>query len=144
MAYLPEGTPLPEPVDRDEAHFYEWCNRRELRIQRCGACGHFRHPPGPACPRCRSMEIDWVQVTGEGEVFTHMVAHHPVHAALKEAVPYNVVLVRLDGAGDVRLVSNLVDAGPDEPRIGMRVSLAWDEVAPGRFLPRFRKAEGSK
>ena len=63
-----------------------------------------------------------------------------MHPALKQATPYNVALVHLDGAGDVRLVSNVVDAEPGEMRVGMRVSLFWDEMANGGYLPRFKKA----
>lgn len=140
MAYLPPGMPAPEPVDRDEALFWEACARRELRIQRCKGCGRFRHPPVPVCPDCRSFETEWVEVPGTGGVFSYTIAHHPVHPALKGAVPYNVALVHLDGAGDVRLVGNVVDAAPEEMRVGMRVALVWEELPDGGFLPRFRKA----
>lgn len=140
MAYLPQGMPLPEAVDADEAKFWAHCAQRELRIQQCKDCGTFRHPPVPICRRCRSERTAWTAVPGTGTVFTYTVAYHPVHPALKTAVPYNIALVLLDGAGDVRLVSNVVDAAPEELRIGMRVSLFWDEVAEGRYLPRFKKA----
>jgi uncharacterized protein len=137
MSLLP-GAPPPEPADADEAAFFAHCDARDLRIQRCAACGRFRHPPGPACPDCRSMEAEWAAVPGSGTLFSYTVAHHAVHPGLKDAVPYTIALVHLDGAGDVRLVSNLIGAA--EPRIGLRVALAWEEVAPGRFLPRFRAA----
>ena len=142
MAYLPAGTPTPRPLPDDQP-FWDACARRELRIQRCGACGHFRHPPMPRCPRCRSDAIDWHRVSGEGEVFSFTIVHHAVHPALTHAVPFNVAVVMLDGAGDVRLVSNVVDASPDEMRIGLRVSLVWEE-AEGTVLPRFRKAEAPR
>lgn len=139
MSLLP-GAPLPEPADADEAAFFSHCDRRELRIQRCAECGRFRHPPGPACPDCRSMAAEWAQVPGTGTLYSYTVAHHAVHPALKDVVPYTVALVHLDGAGDVRLVSNLIDPGPAGPHVGLRVTLTWEEVAPGRFLPRFRGA----
>jgi uncharacterized OB-fold protein len=66
--------------------------------------------------------------------------HHPTHKALKSAVPYNVVVVHLDDADDVRIISNVIDAAPEEISIGLRVALAWDEAEGGTFLPRFRKA----
>jgi len=40
----------------------------------------------------------------------------------------------------VRLVSNVIDAAPGEMVVGLRVTLAWDEIENGMFLPRFRKA----
>ncbi|MBI4182801.1 MAG: Zn-ribbon domain-containing OB-fold protein [Proteobacteria bacterium] len=139
MAYLPEGTPLPA-ADLDDSPYWEGCRRRELRIQRCADCGRFRHPPSPVCPACRSFGAEFVEVPGTGTVFTYTVAHHPVHPALKAAVPYNIAVVLLDGAGDVRLVSNVVDARPGEMAVGMRVRLRWEPTSDGSYLPRFEKA----
>jgi uncharacterized OB-fold protein len=139
MSYLPHGTPLPQPNPDDQA-FWDFCSRRDLRIQRCGHCGRFRHPPAPFCGVCGSGEIDWAAVPGTGSVFSYTVVHHPAHPALKAAVPYNVAVVHLDDADDVRLVSNVIDAAPADLSVGMRVTLAWDEVEGGMFLPRFRKA----
>ena len=73
-------------------------------------------------------------------MFSYTIVHHPAHPALKTAVPFNVAVVHLDAADDVRLVSNVVDAAPAEMAVGMRVTLVWDEVEGGMFLPRFRKA----
>ncbi len=139
MAYLPDGVPLPEPGPDDHV-YWEYCRKQELRIQRCAACGRFRHPPMPFCPRCRSAGTEWALVSGNGAVFSYTIAHHPVHPALRHAVPYNIAVVRLDDADDVRLVSNVIDATPAEMTVGMAVRLVWDATADGGWLPRFRKA----
>ncbi|HMS80431.1 MAG TPA: OB-fold domain-containing protein [Burkholderiaceae bacterium] len=138
MAYLPDGTPSPQPGP-DDRPFWDACARRELRIQRCSDCGRFRHPPMPRCPSCRSDAIEWAEVPGTGSVYSYTIVRHPVHPALVDAVPYNVVVVMLDGADDVRLVSNLLDVAPEDVAIGMRVALAWDDTPAGP-LPRFRRA----
>lgn len=138
MSYLPQGTPLPQPGPDDQP-FWDFCARRDLRIQRCADCGRFRHPPMPFCAACGSGKTEWAKVPGTGTVFSYTIVHHPTHPALKSAVPFNIVVVHLDGADDVRLVSNVIDAAPDELAIGLRVALAWDEVE-NMFLPRFRKA----
>ena len=138
MSYLPEGMPAPAPGPED-APFWESCNRGELRIQCCDDCGTFRHPPIPVCAACRSSKSTWTLVPGTGTVFSYTVAHHPTHPALRGSPPYNIAVIHLDGAGDVRLVSNVVDVPPDEMRIGMRVDLVWDAIGDGRLLPRFRR-----
>lgn len=140
MSYLPQGLPVPQPTP-DDAPFWAHCAKRELRIQRCTGCGRFRHPPVPFCGGCGSGDFEWASVAGTGTVFSYTVIYHPTHPALKNALPYNVVVVLLDGADDVRVVSNVVDATPDELAIGLRVTLAWDEIDGGMFLPRFRKAD---
>jgi uncharacterized OB-fold protein len=139
MAYLPDGTPLPH-AGPDDAPYWQFCRERTLRIQRCTACGLHRHPPGPCCPRCGSFEHEWAPVSGRGSVFSWTVVHHPVHPAHRGAVPYNVAVVLLDGADEVRLVSNVIDAAPGEMRIGLPVEVVFEDAGEGWVLPRFRKS----
>jgi uncharacterized OB-fold protein len=139
VSYLPSGMPSPEPSPED-APFWQACRERKLLIRHCNACQQFFHPPMPSCPHCGSTDVDWKEVSGEGTVFSYTVAHHAVHKALKGHGPYNIVVVMLNDADDVRLVSNLVDSTPADIRIGMPVTVYWDEVENGMFLPRFRKA----
>jgi uncharacterized OB-fold protein len=138
MAYLAELAALHPDVHTRE--FWTYCARRELRFQRCGACGRFRQPPRPGCPHCGATATEWVAVTGRGRIFSYTIVHHAALPALAPDIPYNVVTVELAGAPDVRLVSNVIDVRPEDLRIGMEVALAWDEPAPGVVLPRFRPA----
>ena len=75
-----------------------------------------------------------------GQVFSYTIVHHAAHPALKSAVPYNVAVVHLDGADDVRLVSNVIDTTPEEMKVGLRVTLDWDDNGEGQLLACFRKA----
>ena len=50
---------------------------------------------------------------------------------MADAVPYNIVIVDFPECGHARLVSNLIDATPEEIHIGMEVSLLW-EAAGGK------------
>ena len=136
MSYLPDGMPVPTSGP-DDAPFWDACRNRELRVQRCADCHAFRHPPVPVCAKCRSMHTDWVQVPGTGTVFSCTTAAHPTHPALKGAPPYNISVVLLDGAGDVRLITNVMNIPPEQVAIGMRVQLQWDELSDGQLLPRF-------
>lgn len=138
MTYFPQGIPLPQP-NPDDQPYWEACANRELRFQRCANCGRFRHPPMPTCGVCGSGNVEWKAVPGTGTVFSYTIVHHPAHKALKSAVPYNVVVVHLDDADDVRIVSNVIDASPREISVGLRVALVWDEIEDGMFLPRFCK-----
>lgn len=138
MAYLPHDLPLPQPTP-DDYPYWEAHASKQLRIQRCTDCETFRHPPGPFCAKCGSGNVDWPEVSGRGEVFTYIIPHYATHPSLKQVVPYNVAVVMLEDAGDVRIVSNVVDAAPEEMHIGMKVALYWDPIANDKFLPRFRK-----
>jgi hypothetical protein len=72
-------------------------------------------------------------------VFSYTIIHHPVHPALAESVPYNVILVELPDAGSVRLISNLVDVPPDEVRVGLEVEVVFEDVGHDVTLPRFSR-----
>ncbi len=143
MSYLPSGMPSPEPSPED-APFWEACKQHKLLIQHCNACQRFYHPPMPSCAHCGSTNVGWQEVSVEGTVFSYTVAHHAVHKALKGHTPYNIVVVMLNDAGDVRLVSNLVDTAPADIYIDMPVTLHWEEVDKGMVLPRFRRATTAK
>jgi hypothetical protein len=126
--------------DVHTAPFWDACRRRELRFQRCAACGRRRHPPIPGCPHCGGTAVEWVRVEGRGRVFSYTVVHHPAVPQLRERVPYTVVVVEFDDAPGVRLISNLIDVPPADVRVGMAVELEWDAVGGDVILPRFRRA----
>jgi len=132
----------PDPANADDACFWDALRAGELRIQRCPACGAFRHPPRPVCAQCGATESDWPVVAGTGEVWSFTIVHTPTLPAFTARVPYGAVVVRLDEG--VFLVSNVVDCPVDELAVGQRVELAPTRVAAdpeagGDFvLPLFR------
>jgi uncharacterized OB-fold protein len=63
-----------------------------------------------------------------------------VHPATKEAVPYNVVLVKLDDCGGVLVPGNLVDCPPEAVRVGMPVQVVFERVDDEISIPRFIRA----
>jgi uncharacterized OB-fold protein len=138
MSYLPAGFDVPAYLPHERG-FAAACFERRLGIQRCLDCGRFRHPPQPRCAHCRSDRSDWAEVAGTGEVYSWTVVWHAANPALRGSVPYNVVVVLLDGTDGVRLVSNLVDVAPEDLRVGLRVELVWERR--GEIdLPCFRLA----
>jgi uncharacterized OB-fold protein/acyl dehydratase len=127
----------PKPArSHDNAFFWEGIEQRELRIQRCRGCERLRHPPGPMCPHCHSLEWDHLRASGRGRVFSYVVAHHPPVPPF--AYPNLIALVELEEG--TRLVTNLLGVGPGEVKIGMPVELQITEVEPGLSLPLFRPA----
>ena len=61
-------------------------------------------------------------------------SHRP---GFDELLPYVVVDVELDEQPDLRMVARLLD-GADAPlHVGARVTTAFEEIAPGSFLPAF-------
>lgn len=139
MAYLPLSFPGVTP-NLDDRGFWERCNDKRLAFEQCADCGRFRHPPTPLCPACQSVRTNWVDAPGRGVIFSYTTVHHPAHPSAAGVVPYNIALVEFPGCGGVRLVSNVIDAGPDDLAAGREVVLAWEEGPGGQWLPRFRLA----
>jgi uncharacterized OB-fold protein len=139
MPYLPPELPRFVP-GRDDRPWWDALRRHELVIQRCAACGAWRHPPAPVCASCRSAETRWERVQGRGRIYSYTIIHHPVHPALADRVPYNVVLVELPEAGGVRLLSNLVDVPAEDVRIGLEVEVVFEDLDEETTLARFRRA----
>jgi len=139
MSYFPAEVSGPQPTDVDRT-FWDHCRRRELRFQRCAACHRFRHPPGPMCSACHSFEHEWLLAPDTGIVFSFTIVHHPVHPGVASLTPYNVVIVDFPEFDHVRLVSNIIDATPEEIHVGMTVTLVWEESSTGIPLPRFKSA----
>jgi len=104
-----------------------------LRIQRCTSCKQLRHPPGPMCPHCRSLEWAYVVSAGRGVVYSHVVHHYPPMPQFGS--PHNVVLVDLEEG--VRFVSNLVGVANEDVRIGLPVTVTFTKVDDGYVLPQF-------
>jgi len=141
MTTFPPAMPLPAITD-DTRPFWDGCRRHELVIQRCAECGTFRHLPTPVCWRCRGFTHEWVPVSGRGELFTYAVVHRPFLPDLAPHVPYTVVVVALEDAPGVRVVSNLIGATPEELRIGLPVEVVFEDVGGEVTVPRFRVRRG--
>ena len=141
MTTFPPEMPLPA-ITEDTRPFWDACRRHELSIQRCTGCGTFRHPPTPVCWKCRGFRHEWVPVSGRGTVFSYAVVDRAFLPELAAHVPYTVIVVALDDAPGVRLVSNLVDAAPGEVHVGLPVEVYFDDVRADVTVPRFRVRRG--
>lgn len=129
---------LPQPIpDDDSLAFWEGCRARRLLLQRCFSCAAWRYPPRPICPQCGALDAEWVQVNGRGFIYSWVVAYHPVHPAVVNRVPYNVVLIELDEGP--RVVSNLLDTPPGDIIAGQRVEVVFQPVTAQLTLPLFKR-----
>jgi uncharacterized OB-fold protein/acyl dehydratase len=128
----------PRPgITHDGRFFWEGIERGKLLIQRCVSCGKLRHPPGPMCPACQSLDWNTLEASGRGSVYSYVVAHHPPIPPF--AYPNVIALVELEEG--TRLVSNLVGVSREELKMGMPVVLEIAEVEEGVKLPQFRPAK---
>ena len=141
--YFPDEMPAPA-VNAETAPWWEAAAQHRLVVQRCTACGATRHPPGPVCPVCRSLEAEWHELPGTGTIYTYTVVRQAFIPSLADKIPYAVIAVDLDDAGGARMVSNVVDVAPHDVTVGMAVEVVWEDMGPELALPRFRPAPGRR
>lgn len=57
-----------EPIIK---RWYEHMNEGKLMGMKCADCGSYEFPPVPVCNNCGSFNMDWAEVSGEGELFAY-------------------------------------------------------------------------
>ena len=132
-----DGTARRPVISPDTRFFWDGLAAGELRIQRCGACGALRHPPGPMCPTCGSAQAGYVVAAGTGTVFSYVVHHHPPVPGKR--LPLVIALVELDEG--VRVVGEMPGVQPDDARVGLPVRIEFLRVDDALTLPAWLPTE---
>jgi hypothetical protein len=99
-----------------------------------------RHPPGPACPSCRSFEWDSVTASGKCTLHSYTVIHHPKDSAFD----YPLVVGLADLEEGTRLVADIADVDPDDLAIGMELEIGFAEHGNGEILPQLQRRQGAR
>ena len=133
--FFPDTMPSPL-ADAITLPWWQAASQHRLVVQRCASCGHTRLPPAPVCPECRSADAEWQEVSGRGEVYTYTVVHRPIAAG--QPLPTVIAVIALEGAGGVRMISNIVGVDLTAVRIGLPVELVWEDMSAELAIPRFR------
>jgi uncharacterized OB-fold protein len=127
--------PLPR-IDEESKGFWEACQRHELYVQQCGACGVRRYYPRALCPACLSDDTTWALSSGKGTVYTYTVTYQNQSPGFRDELPYVLAYVELEEG--VRMLTNIVGCAPEAVRVGMLVEVSFDDVTPDVTLPKFR------
>ncbi|MFP1153605.1 Zn-ribbon domain-containing OB-fold protein [Mycobacterium sherrisii] len=124
------GVP-PLIITQDNAFWFEAARQGRLAIQRCTACQTLRHPPGPACPVCRSLDWDTIVASGRCTLHSYTVIHHPPDPAFT----YPLIVGLVDLEEGTRLVADIAGVAAEDLRIGMALQVGFAEHAHGETLP---------
>jgi uncharacterized OB-fold protein len=130
-----ESRIVPNPTGLN-AQFYEYCAQQELRFQRCGECGAWRHPPRYRCAHCGSPEWSWERSSGRGHVFSWTITHQALDHAYADELPYAVVVVEFEEGP--RLVGNLRGLAPTELALDLAMEVEFEVLSPTVGLTHFR------
>ena len=123
----PVVTPLTEPY---------WGAAEDGRfvLQYCSACSVFTHFPADACRRCGdASHLEWREVSGAGRVYTFTVVHRAAVPGFHP--PYAIAWIDLDEGP--RVFGGVLDCAPDGVRIGMPVTVVFEQRAGFGAMPNF-------
>jgi uncharacterized OB-fold protein len=126
---------IPDLTDDNRA-FWTGGAQGELLIHRCGACGTWAEPPGPACAACGG-PLSPQPVSGRGTVLAFTVNHQAWNPDVP--LPYVVALVQLDEQDDLRVPTNIVGCEPEVVVTGMAVQVLFERHGDA-FVPLFEPA----
>lgn len=114
--------PMPEVQPWSEK-FWEGTKNGKLLIQTCKSCKSKIFYPRKYCPECWSKELDWIEGSGKGTVYSFTTAYSMVEPRFMDELPYTIAYVDLKEG--VRLMTRIVECKPEEIKIGMEVEVVY-------------------
>jgi uncharacterized protein len=143
MAIKRADFPLPDLDDELTREFFAGAARSELRIPRCETCDRWVWYPEPSCPTCEG-DLTWTTTSGKARLFSWAVVRRPFLPAFAEMIPFVTALVTLEEAPEVRIVTYVVDAAPEDLEADLPLAVTFRPLSfptvPGRTVavPMFR------
>ncbi|MGH4029671.1 Zn-ribbon domain-containing OB-fold protein [Actinomycetota bacterium Odt1-20B] len=134
---------LPEP-DAFTQPYWDAAAEGQLLVRRCGAegCGRAHHYPREFCPYCWSGEGSWERASGRASLYTWSVVHRNDLPPFGGRTPYVAAVVDLEEGP--RMMTEVVECGEGELRVGMGLVVRFRELAEGVAVPVFAPAQGGR
>lgn len=111
----------------DEFNTFFWKSGEDgkLRMQQCGECSKWVHPPSVNCRYCMSESLEPQALSGRGTLVALTVNHMPWMPGL--AVPYLIVIVELAEQKGLRLTSAMPSHESGTVKIGDEVVVSFQQ-----------------
>jgi uncharacterized OB-fold protein len=130
--------PLPD-VGAAGAPFWAAARDHRLVVQHCPRCDRFQHFPRAWCTNCLNEELEFVDASGDGTIYSFTVIRRAANPTFAGRVPYVYALVDLDEG--VRVTTNIVGCDASDVRVGQRVRVCFEDVDDAHSLPVFTPTE---
>jgi uncharacterized protein len=127
-----KAVPVPDALSES---YWDGAAHHHLVIQRCTRCATLIHPPRAACRTCQGTVLEPCAVEPSGTVYSFTITYEAFVPGYEDDLPFVLVLVALDVQPSVRIETILKGCALDDVRIGIPVTLVFEEVAQGVTLP---------
>jgi uncharacterized OB-fold protein len=113
--------------------FWDGAKERRLMLQYDPVAKRWQFYPRPVSLYGALNPLEWREAAGKGALVAHTTCHSPARGYEKD-VPYTVGIVQLDEGP--RIFSRIVNADPQEMRVGQRMRVVWNaQRFPLQFEP---------
>ena len=126
-------------IDEASAPFWKAAKNKILQLPKCSDCKEIRIQFERWCPNCSSELFKWEKLSGEGTVWSHCNFYRKYFNEFENEIPYNVVLVKLKEGP--KIISNLINIDYKSIRIGLKVSVYFEDVTKDMTLIKFQPFE---
>lgn len=129
--------PLPALTDLTRP-FWTAAKNRQLLLQKCRRCATFQFFPKPWCIECGSRDLDWTEAKPFGTVYSFTVSRTVGMNFPGWAKDLPVLMCLIDLDDGARMYGQVTDCKPEDLRIGMRVSVHFEDISDEAGIPKFR------
>ena len=132
--------PIPTPSALTQP-FWDGAKEGKLMLPCCNNCNRVHWYPRHICPFCHETDIQWIEGSGEGTLYTFAVQHRAFGGWSGE-VPFITAYIDLK-EGD-RMLTVLRGVDPNDPgaiQIGTKVKVEFEQANDTMAIPYWRVVE---
>ena len=111
--------------------FYEGLMDNKLYATKCKSCNRLYFPPQVYCPKCINGNIEWVELSREGELLTYTIIYVKP-ASFTHYHDYAVGVARLKEG--INITAWIRENDPRKLRVGMKVKIEIVRREPEGYL----------
>ncbi len=129
--------PLPRPY-QDTAEYWKAAKEHRFIIQKCQSCDQHQFYPRGVCSHCLSSDLEWIEASGDATIYSCTVNHRAPHPGFQGRTPFVLAIVELSEGP--RMMTNIVGIDPESVKIGMPVTVCFEDINEEVTLPMFKPA----
>ena len=108
--------------------YRSFLDRQIFALPKCTKCNQFHFFPRVVCPHCGEFELEWLAVSGKGQVYsTTTIRRKPERGG-----PYNVCLITLEEGP--RMMSRIEGIDAESVKIGDKVTACINNDSEESFV----------
>ncbi len=115
--------------------FWDAAADEKLVFQKCGDCDKNIFYPRIACPHCFSDNLQWVEASGKGIVYSYTIVENNAPSAFIKDMPYVIAIIKLEEG--IQMLSNIIGCDPYAVTCEMPVQVTFEELDEEFKLPKF-------